>query len=146
MAIDCRDLSSLLDSYTEHKENVGSGPAASPAARSSTCRSTICRRARGPICAAPQPLVDVQINCDPLLGMQQLDDGDPPAAREGRRRARARSSSAASSRPSATRPCAPRQRENARKGWDDRPIRPGRMVSELWNAVKDKNWLLAMRN
>ena len=33
-----------------------------------------------------------------------------------------------------------------RKGWDDTPIHPSRMISELWAAVKDKNWLLAMRN
>ena len=39
-----------------------------------------------------------------------------------------------------------RQREAARKGWDDKPITPARLVSEVWDAVKNKNWLLAVRN
>ena len=94
----------------------------------------------------PAPLVDVQINCDPLFGMQQLNavirerlekDAGARAKVEERKQARA---------PSATRRCARARPRTRRKGWDDKPIRPGRMVTELWNAVKDKNWLLAMRN
>src|SRR5262249_54234041 len=93
----------------------------------------------------PAPLVDVQINCDPLYGLQQLNtvikqrlEKDAAARVKVDERKKA-----ATERHKAVRA---RQAENARKGWEDQPIRPGRMVTELWNAVKDKNWLLAMRN
>ena len=93
----------------------------------------------------PAPLVDVQINCDPLFGLQQLNavirrrlekDADARGKVEQRRKV-------AQERHTSLRA---RQAENARKGWDEKPIRPGRMISDLWEAVKDKNWLLAMRN
>jgi acetolactate synthase-1/2/3 large subunit len=144
MAIDCRDLSSLLDSYTEHKENVGTG-------RLRAGRKVIDMSLNEMAPSSwshfrgPQPLVDVQLNCDPLLGVRQLTevvrqrlandkatqgaaDKRKTVAQERHRKIRAQ------------------QQEAAKKGWDDTPIRPARMVSELWNAVKDKNWMLAMRN
>ena len=144
MAIDCRDLSSLLDSYTEHKENVGSGRLR-PGRKVIDMSLNDMTPSSWSYLRGPQPLVDVQINCDPILGMQQLN----AAIRQ-----RLEKDSAARSKVEARRKIAQerhtairaRQRENARKGWDDKPIRPGRMVSELWEAIKDKNWLLAMRN
>jgi acetolactate synthase-1/2/3 large subunit len=144
MAIDCRDLSSLLDSYTEAKENVGSGRLR-PGRKVIDMSLNEMAPSSWSYLRGPQPLVDVQINCDPILGMRQLadvirqrlgKDADARAKVEQRRKR-------AQERHEAVRS---RQRENARKGWDDRPIRPARMVSELWDAVKDKNWLLAMRN
>ena len=144
MAIDCRDLSSLLDSYTERKENVGSG-------RLRAGRKVIdmsfndLSPSSWSYLRGPAPLVDVQINCDPLFGMQQLSalirqrlekDAGARAKVEERKKV-------ATERHKAVRA---RQAENAKKDWDEQPIRPGRMVTELWNAVKDKNWLLAMRN
>lgn len=39
-----------------------------------------------------------------------------------------------------------RGRVQVRDRWDDRPIAPGRMVAELWAAVKGVPWQLAMRN
>ncbi|MGE3712004.1 MAG: thiamine pyrophosphate-binding protein [Hyphomicrobiaceae bacterium] len=144
MAIDCRDLASLLDSYTETKENVGSG-------RLRAGRKVIdmslndMSPSSWSYLRGPQPLVDVQLNCDPILGLTQLteivrrrmaNDKRAQTAAETRRKA-------ATERHKAIRA---RQQEAARKGWDDRPIRPGRMVHELWDAVKDKSWLLAMRN
>jgi acetolactate synthase-1/2/3 large subunit len=144
MAIDCRDLASLLDSYTERKENVGSG-------RLRAGRTVIdmslndMSPSKWSYLRGPAPLVDVQINCDPLFGVQQLvevikqrlaKDNEARVRVEQRRKV-------AQERHKIVRA---RQSESACKGWDDRPIRPGRMVSELWAAVKDKNWLLAMRN
>ena len=144
IAVDCRDLASLLDSYTERKENVGSGRLR--AGRKVIDMSfndmspTSWSYMRG-----PTPLVDVQINCDPLLGVRQLNevirqrlekDGGARAKVEQRRKV-------ALERHKIIRA---RQTENARKDWDAKPIRPGRMITELWNTVKDKNWLLAMRN
>jgi thiamine pyrophosphate-dependent acetolactate synthase large subunit-like protein len=144
MAIDCRDLSSLLDSYTERSDNVGSGrlrPGRTVIDMSlNDMTPTSWSYMRG-----AAPLVDVQINCDPLFGLQQLnevirkrlakDSGAGAKVEERRKLAQERHKAVRA-----------RQAENARKGWDDKPIRPGRMVTELWNAVKDKNWLLAMRN
>jgi acetolactate synthase-1/2/3 large subunit len=144
MAIDCRDLSSLLDSYTEHKEYVGSGRLR-PGRKVIDMSLNDMSPSSWSYLRGPQPLVDVQINCDPLFGMKQLNavirgrlekDAAARAKVEQRRKV-------ANARHSTIRA---RQAENARKGWDDKPIRPGRMVSEVWEAVKDKNWLLAMRN
>lgn len=30
--------------------------------------------------------------------------------------------------------------------WDDEPIAPQRMAAEVWNAVRDRDWLLVLRN
>ncbi len=144
LAIDCRDLSSLLDSYTEHKEYVGSGRQR-PGRKVIDMSLNELAPSSWSYLRGPQPLVDVQINCDPILGMKQLaavikerlakDTGARAKADERRKIANERHKAVRA-----------RQAENARKGWDEKPIRPGRMVSELWNAVKDKNWMLAMRN
>jgi acetolactate synthase-1/2/3 large subunit len=143
-AIDVRDMASLLDSYTEHKENVGSGRLR-PGRKVIDMSLNDMSPSSWSYLRGPAPLVDVQINCDPILGMQQLaavikrrlekDAGARAKADERRKVANERHKTIRA-----------RQAENARKGWDDKPIRPGRMVTELWNAVKDKNWVLAMRN
>ena len=39
-----------------------------------------------------------------------------------------------------------RQAEVIKDGWDDSPIPVARMLHELWEAVKDKDWLLTQRN
>ena len=144
MAIDCRDLASLLDSYTELSKNVGSG-------RFKEGRKVIdmslndMTPSKWSYMRGPAPLVDVQINCEPLFGLQQLVEvikqrlaKDPGAKAKVEQRKKT-----AQERHKAVRA---RQAEAARKGWDDKPIKPARMISELWEAVKDKNWLLAMRN
>lgn len=39
-----------------------------------------------------------------------------------------------------------RGRSQVEERWNDHPIAPARLVAELWNAVKDIPWQLAMRN
>ena len=82
---------------------------------------------------------------DPILGMRQLADVvRQRLAQDDQARARIEQrKQALSQRHDALRS---RQREAARKGWDDRPIRPGRLLSEVYEAVKHKSWLLAVRN
>jgi thiamine pyrophosphate-dependent acetolactate synthase large subunit-like protein len=144
MAIDCRDLASLLDGYTERKENIGSGRVRAGRTVIDMSLNDISPSSWSYL-RGPAPLVDVQINCDPILGMHQLSEAiKQRLAKDEAARAKVEQrKKVANERHNAVRA---RQRENARKGWDDTPIRPGRMVSELWEAVKDKNWLLAMRN
>ncbi len=143
-AIDCRDLSSLLDSYTEQKEKVGSGQQR-PGRKVIDMSLNEMAPSSWSYLRGPQPLVDVQINCDALLGMKQLSDvirnrlaKDQKAQANVEKRRKV-----ANERHKTLRA---QQQERARKGWDDKPIRPARMVAELWEAVKHKNWLLAMRN
>jgi cold shock CspA family protein len=92
-----------------------------------------------------QPLIDVRLACDPILGMRQLAHViRQQLARTTKARARiAQRKQALAERHEALRS---RQREAVRKGWDDRPIRPGRLLSEVYDAVKHKHWLLAVRN
>jgi acetolactate synthase-1/2/3 large subunit len=38
------------------------------------------------------------------------------------------------------------QRRAAQARWDDTPISPARLVTEVWEAVRERPWLLALRN
>jgi acetolactate synthase-1/2/3 large subunit len=144
LAIDCRDVSSLLDGYTGEKKEVGSG-------REKTGRKVIDMSLNDMSASSwshlkgPQPLIDVQLTCEPLLGMRQLADVvKRRLVEDAKARARIEQRKALlSTRHDSLRA---RQRETARKGWDDRPIVPARLVTEVYNAVKGKNWLLAVRN
>ena len=93
-----------------------------------------------------QPLVDVRLACDPILGMRQFAEVvRQRLAKDDQARARIEQrKQALSQRHDALRS---RQREAARKGWDDRP-ESGRGAACLGNyeAVKHKHWLLAVRN
>ena len=144
IAIDCRDLSSLLDGYTERTADVGSGRLRKGRKVIDMSLNDVTPMSWSYM-RGTTPLVDVQINCEPLLGLQQLNEvlrskleKDPAARAKAEERRKI-----AHERHKAIRA---RQAENARKGWNDKPIHPARMITELWNAVKDKNWLLAMRN
>ena len=93
----------------------------------------------------PQSATDLQIDCDPHLGLAQLIDavkvrlaGDSDAAK----RAEARRGDIAA-RHDALRAA---QNERWRANWDASPIGTGRMVHELYQAVKDKPWTMTLRN
>ena len=143
LGIDCQDLTGLLGGYAgargvqgnagnlarsvidlslndfrvEHWSNVGGGPVA----------------------------YDVQLLADPHYGMGQL-------IAELKRRAESDASwrdkvatrkALLAERHTALRA---RQAEAIKDGWDDSPIPVARMLHELWEAVKDKDWLLTQRN
>jgi len=93
----------------------------------------------------PVAAVDLQIDCDPNLGLDHLNaalktriDGDDAlqqkiAARKdalGERHAKLREA----------------QYERWQESWDSSPIATGRMVHELYQAVKDKPWTMVLRN
>ncbi len=144
LAIDCRDVSSLLDAYTGEKKEVGVG-------RDRAGRKVVDMSLNDMAWTSwsylegSQAPIDIQISCDPLLGMRQLADAvkqrlGSDAAAHARIEKRKAMLAERHDRLRA------RQRENVRKGWDDQPITPARLVSEVYDAVKDKNWLLAVRN
>jgi thiamine pyrophosphate-dependent acetolactate synthase large subunit-like protein len=149
LAIDCRDVASLIAGYTTHRTDAVTDQVR--AERGASRRKVIDMSLndmspsswsylKGPL--AP---IDLQLACDPLLGMRQLADvlRRRLSADEAGRARIARRKAMLADRHKQLRA---RQREAARKGWDDTPIAPGRMVSELWDAVKGKNWLLPVRN
>lgn len=89
--------------------------------------------------ATPVPR-DVQLLGDPLLGLRLLHDAlvervDPARAADRREDARAR----------ATR-VRQRQREQVAARWADRRISPARLVGETWQAVREVDHLLCLRN
>lgn len=108
---------SIKDSYIEHWSNLGGG-------------------------MVPY---DVQLSAEPIYGMGQLlaevkrrVDGDSGyAAKAAERRA------ALAKRHKALRE---RQVAAARELFDNVPIAPARMIHEVWEAVKSKDWLLTLRN
>ena len=88
---------------------------------------------------------DVQLVADPIAGLIQLRDevkrraeGNPP----WRKRAQDRAKDIAA-RHEALRA---RQRELAEADWDGTPITVPRMLHEVYQAVKDKDWVLTIRN
>jgi len=88
---------------------------------------------------------DVQILADPLYGLRQLIDalkdrarGNPAWARRARERA-----AEIGRRHAALRA---RQRAAIADGWDSRPVSVARMIAELWDAVKGRDYLLPTRN
>lgn len=144
LAIDCRDVSSLLDGYTGEKAEVGEG-------RSGAARTVIdlsmndIAQSSWSYFDGAQPPVDLQISCDPLFGLAQLVDVvKGKLAKDGaaNKRIAARMTELAG-RHQALRA---RQLERAKAGWNDTPIHPARMVHEVYQAVKDKDWLLTIRN
>lgn len=143
LAIDCRDLSSLLDAYTEKKSEVGTVRDG----RRKVIDMSLNDMAwtSWSYLEGTQAPVDVQISCDPLLGMKQFADAVKRRLQnDAAARARIEKRKAViSKRHDELRA---RQREAVRKDWDSTPITAGRLVSELYDAVKDKNWLLAVRN
>jgi acetolactate synthase-1/2/3 large subunit len=144
LAIDCRDLSSLVDDYTDKKRDVGSGQL-KPGRTVIDMSLNALSPSSWSYLRGAQPLIDVRLACDPILGMRQLAHViRQQLAKDDQARARiAQRKQALAERHEALRS---RQREAVRKGWDDRPIRPGRLLSEVYDAVKHKHWLLAVRN
>ena len=124
MAIDCRDLSSLLDSYTERSENVGSGrlregrKVIDMSLNDMTPTSWSYMR-------GPAPLVDVQVNCEPLLGLQQLNDViRKRLAKDFRRERQGRAAPQARNRAARDRPCASGRECTQGLGREADPSRP----------------------
>jgi acetolactate synthase-1/2/3 large subunit len=144
LAIDCRDLASLLDSYTSKKQEVGSGQHTSGRKVIDMSLNDMSPSSWSYL-KGPRPMVDVQLACDPILGMRQLvqvvrrrlDKDDTARARITQRKAQL------AERHTALRN---RQLETAHKSWNEMPIRPGRLVSEVYEAVKHKNCVVAVRN
>ena len=89
--------------------------------------------------------VDVQLLADPMYALGQLLDelrsragGNPGWVRRARERA-----AEVATRHQALRA---RQRAAVEAMWDQHPISPARMTGELWEVVKNKDYLLALRN
>ncbi len=144
LAIDCRDVASLLDDYTGKKKEVGAGGEESRRKVIDMSLNDMSMSSWSYLKGRLAP-IDVQLACEPLIGMRQLADAVRRrlSADEAGRTRIARRKAVLAERHERLRA---RQREAARKGWDDNPIAPARMVSELWEAVKDKDWLLTVRN
>ena len=144
LAIDCRDVASMLDGYTGEKAEVGSG-------RSDANRTVIdlsmndIAQSSWSYFDGAQPPVDLQISCEPLFGLTQLVDVvKRKLAADGTANERmSKRKTMLAERHAALRA---RQMDASKTGWDETPIRPARMVHEVYQAVKDKDWLLTIRN
>lgn len=89
--------------------------------------------------ATPLPR-DVELRSDPVLGLRLLHDAlsdrvDPTAAKARREEVVARATAQRA-----------RQREHVAARWADRRISPARLVGETWEAVRDVDHLLCLRN
>ena len=73
LAIDCRDVASLLDGYPGDKAGVGSGRER-PGRKVIDMSLNDMAMSSWSYLKGPQPVIDVQLTCEPLLGMRQLAD------------------------------------------------------------------------
>ncbi|MHA1108247.1 MAG: thiamine pyrophosphate-binding protein, partial [Alphaproteobacteria bacterium] len=143
LAIDCRDVSSMLDNYTGLKREVGAGSGRDCKVIDLSLNDMA--QSAWTYYDGAQPPVDVQISAEPLFGMGQLNAavkarlaGDSAAAeRIAQRKTRL------AERHDKLRAA---QAKAAQTDWDATPIRPARMVHEVWEAVKGRDWLLTVRN
>jgi acetolactate synthase-1/2/3 large subunit len=88
---------------------------------------------------------EVQMLADPLTGLQQIIEGVKKRRRANKTlAARFKRRAQGIARQKAALVKTQDQRLAAR--WDDNPISPGRMVGELWQAVRRKPWYLTLRN
>lgn len=143
LGIDCHDLTGLLGGYAGARGVAGQG--------GRTDRKVIDLSLNdfrvehwSNVGGGPVPY-DVQLLADPLYGMGQLIaalKARAEADASWRRRVEERRAALAA-RHEALRA---RQREAIRDGWDDSPVSVARLIHELWEAVKDKDWLLTERN
>jgi len=88
--------------------------------------------------------VDVHVAAEPVEGLRQL----LAAARDRLPDAPAGDARGARRRAIQERHRALREEQAAvlRDRWDEAPIAPQRMAAEVWNAVRDRDWLLVLRN
>jgi acetolactate synthase-1/2/3 large subunit len=143
LGIDCHDLTGLLGGYAGAR---GTAAATGAAERKVIDLSLNDMRIEhwSNVGGGVVPY-DVQLVAEPLHGLGQLvDELKRRAAPDGawQKRVAARRSELAQ-RHEVLRA---RQRDGIAAGWDDEPIAVARMMSALWDAVKDKDWLLTLRN
>ena len=148
LTVDCHDVMGLLGGYARARggydaARTGSG-AKSPPKVIDLSLNDLTIEHWSNIGGALPPL-DVQLLADPVDGLGQLVEelkrragGDPA----WRRRATERCGLLAQ-RHDALRT---RQREAVQALWDERPISPARMMQELWQVVKDRDFMLLLRN
>lgn len=89
----------------------------------------------------PQAAVDLVLECDPIEGMRQLIDRLRSRSHDSQKIAARRETLAA-----AHKKLRRAQRDKWTKDWDTIPISAGRLTYELFQAVKDKPWILTVRN
>jgi thiamine pyrophosphate-dependent acetolactate synthase large subunit-like protein len=94
----------------------------------------------------PSVDVDVVVAAEPREGLDQLlaavrarleQLGDADAAKRAARRARIQEEHDRLRQ---------EQADLLKRRWDETPIAPPRMVAEIWEAVRDRDWLLTLRN
>ena len=145
LAIDCADVTNVTGGYAKARGGgFGPGAAGSEGKVIDLSLNDFTLQHWSNMGGAPSPF-DVQLLADPLYGLNQLVDEVKRRARgkaPWRQRAEERAREIAE-RHQALRG---RQQEVLKAHWDERPISVVRMIHEVYEAVKDKPWLSAMRN
>jgi acetolactate synthase-1/2/3 large subunit len=91
------------------------------------------------------PDTAVQMTSDPLIGIAQITSAIQKRVKADRGLAdRFKRRAEQIAREKAT--LAKAQHARLKERWDENPISPGRMVAELWEAVRGRPWYLTLRN
>ena len=138
IAIDCVDTSTVLDA---HNKNIRGREGQKVIEMSlENLNPNSWSNAGG-----PQAAVDLQIDCEPLHGMGQLIAAlktrlEGQDAQLKKIAARKETLAEAHSK------LRQAQKDKWKDSWDSIPISTGRLTHELYQAVKDKPWMLPVRN
>lgn len=143
LAVDVRDLQPLLGTSST-RDRAGEGGTRTSCTVLDLSLRPMTTSSWSHAQQAPAP-VDIALCAEPLEGLRQLLGRvrELLAAAGGQAGARAGRAAQLSQRHDALRV---RQMETVRAEWDQRPVAPSRLVSELWRLVEDKPWVLALRN
>ena len=144
LALDCRDVASLLDGYTHVKERLGSGAVRDGRTVINMSLHDVFPQSWSYISGKQAP-IDLQLQCEPIFGMTCLLNLIREMAKDDTAflESVVRKTLIAAKRHSVTRA---RQVNAVEEHSRAAQIHPSKMVAEVWEAVKEKNWILAMRN
>jgi acetolactate synthase-1/2/3 large subunit len=144
LAIDCADVRSAVGGYGSNRSNVYKTlDSKGQKVIDLSMNESVSRRWNRVGGAIPDTAL--QVMADPMTGLAQIIDAvrerlraKPDLASRFARRAK----SIAREKAALVR----EQQKRLKARWDENPISPGRMVAELWAAVRDKPWYLTLRN
>lgn len=145
LAIDCADVHWSIGGYMGRRSNTYKKVAAK--GKQQVIDLSLNENANRRWSRIGGPIADtaLQVTADPLTGVEQIINAlekrikaDPKLAERFARRAKSIAREKAA--------LCKAQEKRLKARWDENPISPGRMVAELWAAVRDKPWYLTLRN
>jgi len=145
LAIDCADVHWTIGGYAERRAKTDGKPGAGSRRKVIDLSMNESANRRWSRVGGPIADTELQVMADPLIGLVQIIAAlKKRIAKEETLAARFARRAAAIAKEKAG--LVKRQQKRLEERWNETPISPGRMVAELFQAVKHKPWYLTLRN